>query len=438
MRPGGWGYASFAALAFAGLAQADDGMPALLQFAEKYQQVQPPQSIETTTGGGKKASRQNTTVRRHTENTSLTHAHHDSSMLSLRRDLLARQQAELNALRQEVAQLRAEKQSSLPSQKIPDTTLLRQWSADLGRAWRGTPDETRMAALLKSLKKDLAGVRSDAEQARHQAKTAQLTLEKQQQADRQAQGTLRNIIRDREQKLTQQETRAQAAQKELQTLRIPQPWTVSADQLKDNPQTRLSYAAGSALGRDIQALLDERKNLGVPVERNALLAGVMDSITGRLQLPPAQLEALRAEADSTAREALAVLRRKQQREGEAYQITFSQQKGVKKSPMGFWYRVDYVGKGVLTDDTIVDVVVKEQLTDGTVIQDMALSGKVLSQPLSAFPPLFREAMGYLQNHGSVTIVVPPELAYGDTGYPPKIPPGATMVYELRIDNSQTP
>jgi FKBP-type peptidyl-prolyl cis-trans isomerase len=74
------------------------------------------------------------------------------------------------------------------------------------------------------------------------------------------------------------------------------------------------------------------------------------------------------------------------------------------------------------------------LTDGTVIQDMELSGKVLSQPLEAYPPLFREAIGYLRNHGSVTLVVPPELAYGEAGYSPKIPPHTTMIYELRIED----
>lgn len=66
---------------------------------------------------------------------------------------------------------------------------------------------------------------------------------------------------------------------------------------------------------------------------------------------------------------------------------------------------------------------------------MELNGKVLSQPLSAYPPLFREAIGYLQDHGSITMAVPPEQAYGETGYPPDVPPDATMIYELRIDSS---
>jgi len=40
----------------------------------------------------------------------------------------------------------------------------------------------------------------------------------------------------------------------------------------------------------------------------------------------------------------------------------------------------------------------------------------------------------LRNHGSIMLVVPPALAYGEKGYPPKIPPNATMIYELRVDN----
>ncbi len=40
----------------------------------------------------------------------------------------------------------------------------------------------------------------------------------------------------------------------------------------------------------------------------------------------------------------------------------------------------------------------------------------------------------MKNHATMTLVVPPELAYGDEGYPPKVPPGATMVYTLRVES----
>ncbi len=80
----------------------------------------------------------------------------------------------------------------------------------------------------------------------------------------------------------------------------------------------------------------------------------------------------------------------------------------------------------------LDVVVKEMLTDGTVIQDMEAGGVTLSQPVADFPALFKEAIGLLKNHGAMTLVVPPALAYGEKGYPPKVPPNATVVYQLRI------
>lgn len=69
---------------------------------------------------------------------------------------------------------------------------------------------------------------------------------------------------------------------------------------------------------------------------------------------------------------------------------------------------------------------------------MDLDNKVLSQPLNAYPPLFREAMGNLRNHGALTMLVPSELAYGADGFPPKVPPNATMVYELRIGGIKAP
>lgn len=427
------------ALTITGSVRADDGMPALLNFAERYQQKQSIKTTEKPAGNTEKIHPSASPGRKKQDAMPSAPLLHDSDLLSLRRELLmreqqlARQQAVLNALRQDVAQLRAAK-SQVPvtaTPMLPEPALLLQWTADLGRAWRGTPDETHLTILTGTLKNDLTRAKQEAEAARRQADS----FRQQAKTAQQTQEALRGIIRDNEQKLARQETEKQTAQKELQALRTKQKGNLTTLQLAGNRQLSLSYAAGSALGSDIQALLDEKKNHGVPVDRQALLAGVTDMMTGSLLLPTEQLEKLRLEADSIAQaEQLSA----QQRQGQAYQAKFSKQKGVKKSSMGFWYRVDYAGKGELTDDTMVDVVVKEQLTDGAVIQDMGLSGKVLSQPLSDFPPLFRKAMGHLQNHGSMTIVVPPELAYGDTGYPPKVPPGATMLYELRIDNSRSP
>lgn len=127
---------------------------------------------------------------------------------------------------------------------------------------------------------------------------------------------------------------------------------------------------------------------------------------------------------------------------EDFLRTFKQHKEVTYSESGFWYHIDYEGDSVISPGAIVDVVVKETLTDGTVIHDMEISGTTLSQKVADFPPLFKEAILLLKNHGSMTMVVPPALAYGERGYLQRVPPDATMVYQLRIaemypENAQT-
>ncbi|MGP2969863.1 FKBP-type peptidyl-prolyl cis-trans isomerase N-terminal domain-containing protein [Serratia marcescens] len=223
----------------------------------------------------------------------------------------------------------------------------------------------------------------------------------------------------------------QALREELDGLRSRAKWLPDAQALGKKPAQQ-SYAAGVALGRDIQTMLAERKNWGINPDKTVLLAGVIDTFNGHYQLSDAQLTRALAESEKAVNDARNQAAKMQTSKGEAFVTEFKKKKGTQKSPSGFWYRIDYAGDEAIKENARVDIVVKESLTDGSVIQDMDRSGKVMSQPLSAYPPLFREAIGHLKNHGSLTMVVPPALAYGETGYAPQIPPNATMVYELRI------
>lgn len=223
----------------------------------------------------------------------------------------------------------------------------------------------------------------------------------------------------------------QALREELDGLRSRAKWLPDVQTLKKKAEQQ-SYAAGVALGRDIQTMLAERKTWGINPDKTVLLAGVIDTFSGHYQLNDAQLASALAASEKAVNDARNQAAKTQTSKGEAFVAEFKKKKGTQKSPSGFWYRIDYAGDEAIKDNARVDIVVKESLTDGSVIQDMDHSGKVMSQPLSAYPPLFREAIGHLKNHGSLTMVVPPALAYGETGYAPQIPPNATMVYELRI------
>lgn len=198
------------------------------------------------------------------------------------------------------------------------------------------------------------------------------------------------------------------------------------------PSGRQDYAAGVSLGEEILQMQAERQRWGVNTDKQTILAGIIDTFAGQRQLGDDELNQALIASESRVTRAREKTIAEQAKKGESYLATFKKGKAVKSTAAGAWYRVDYAGDAPIPEGASLDVVVKETLTNGTVIQDMEAKGAVLTQTLDKFPPLFQEALKTLRNHGSLTLVVPPELAYGDKGYPPNVPPNATMVYTLRV------
>lgn len=192
-----------------------------------------------------------------------------------------------------------------------------------------------------------------------------------------------------------------------------------------------AYAAGVSLGRDILHLQQENRRAGLEADTQLLLAGIADTLAGRLRLDETAIDGALHTAQQQAQQTQAP-----PRDDNAYLANFVRQEGVKQDALGFYYRVDYAGSGAIGADDRVDIVVRESLTDGRVVKDMELAGTVISQPLTRYPPLFRAGIEKLQRHGAITLVVPPALAYGKQGNPPAIPPNATMIYTLRIADVQ--
>ncbi|WP_213977672.1 FKBP-type peptidyl-prolyl cis-trans isomerase N-terminal domain-containing protein [Serratia marcescens] len=325
---------------------------------------------------------------------------------------LAQLQKERDGQRQQAEQQEKSLKTALAQQKAEATKATGELQQQLAQLQEKNKTQTEQA---KALEQRLAVVTAESAQAAQQRDKATL------QADKTAT------------ELAAAQQAQQALQDELSGLRSRAKWLPDAQALKKKPEQQ-SYAAGVALGRDIQTMLAERKNWGINPDKTLLLAGVIDTFNGHYQLSDAQLTRALSESEKAVNDARNQAAKVQTSKGEAFVTEFKKKKGTQKSPAGFWYRIDYVGDEAIKENARVDIVVKESLTDGSVIQDMDRSGKVMSQPLSAYPPLFREAIGHLKNHGSLTMVVPPALAYGETGYASQIPPNATMVYELRIVN----
>jgi len=207
---------------------------------------------------------------------------------------------------------------------------------------------------------------------------------------------------------------------------------VTQDELKKQT-TREAYAIGISLGEEILQLQAENRNwAATDSEQPGVLAGIIDTFQRQEKLSAEELQKTLMNISKKVKTGRDKYMGDLKKSTQKFIANFTKQKNTKKSDSGFWYQIDYAGDTTIPENATLDVIVKESLTNGTVIEDMDAKGIVLTQAISAFPPIFREALGKLKNHGSITIVVPPELAYGKKGYPPKVPPNATMVYNLRV------
>ncbi|HGM6350121.1 TPA: FKBP-type peptidyl-prolyl cis-trans isomerase N-terminal domain-containing protein [Serratia marcescens] len=358
---------------------ADDGIPALLKFAEQ-RQAPPAAPREETVRKSAPAP----VTKPATKSAAIVGA--DSVRLTSLKQSLQQQAEKIRQLERQLAAAQA---------------------AAAAKRERVVVDIRPLADALKGLRQAVAPVPEVG------ALAASLTRAEQRSASLAAQ-------------LAQQQQRVETLLAERQQAAKPPVLASEAD--------KLAYAAGVSLGRDILHLQQENRRAGLEAESPLLLAGIADTLAGRLRLDEAAI-------DSALRTAHQRLQQAQQTQappldGKDYLAAFTRQEGVKQDALGFYYRVDYAGCGAIGADDRVDIVVRESLTDGRVVKDMELAGTVISQPLTRYPPLFRAAIEKLQRHGSITLVVPPALAYGKQGSPPAIPPNATMIYTLRIADVQ--
>ncbi|WP_456311478.1 FKBP-type peptidyl-prolyl cis-trans isomerase N-terminal domain-containing protein [Serratia proteamaculans] len=244
---------------------------------------------------------------------------------------------------------------------------------------------------------------------------------------------------DNDKKLPELQARLDAALAELATVKNQKAEVkitshlpgITPEQLKKK-SAREGYAIGMSLGDEILQMQQDNNNWGTATEKNLVLAGIVDAFKGQAKLSTDVLQDTLSEVSNREKKDQEKLISHLDEATKKYLNNFTKMKKTKKSPSGFWYNISYEGDAPIPENATLDIVVKESLTNGVVVTDMDSSNTMLTQPLSDFPPIFREALQKLKNHGSIKIVVPPELAYKDKGFPPKIPPNATIIYDLRI------
>lgn len=191
------------------------------------------------------------------------------------------------------------------------------------------------------------------------------------------------------------------------------------------------YAVGAMFGERLSNLNLTEK------EVDALVAGLSDKALNRETQVNYQEYQPKVQALFKAR--MEKNQEKFKGAGKKYIEDFIKNEGGKKTESGLVYKIIKEGEGAHPKPTdIVEVHYHGTLIDGTVFDSSIDRGKKVKFPLNRVIKGWTEGLQLIRPGGKIKLVIPSELAYGDQGAPPKIPGGATLVFEVELFSINSP
>lgn len=122
-----------------------------------------------------------------------------------------------------------------------------------------------------------------------------------------------------------------------------------------------------------------------------------------------------------------------QTEGKDYLAKFVGSEGGTKTKSGLAFKVTKPGTGKFAKPTdTVKVHYHGTLISGSVFDSSKDRGKPTTFPLNRVIKGWTEGLQKVKVGGSIRLVIPSELAYGKAGAPPKIPGGATLIFDVDL------
>jgi FKBP-type peptidyl-prolyl cis-trans isomerase FkpA len=185
------------------------------------------------------------------------------------------------------------------------------------------------------------------------------------------------------------------------------------------------YAIGHRIGLQVASL-------GLsPGEVEALKQGVADAATARE--PEVELETYGPKVQAFAQARSQRAAEAEKTKATAYADGAAKEPGAVKTASGlvFTSLSPGSGKSPAATDT-VKVHYRGTLTDGTEFDSSIKRGQPVEFPLNGVIPCWTEGVQKMKMGEKARLVCPSSIAYGDQGRPPKIPGGATLVFEVEL------
>ena len=118
---------------------------------------------------------------------------------------------------------------------------------------------------------------------------------------------------------------------------------------------------------------------------------------------------------------------------KAYLEKAAAEPGAQKTSSGLVYRELKPGTGASPKATdTVRVHYRGTLIDGKEFDSSYARNEPAEFPLNMVIPAWTEGVQKMKVGGKSHLVCPAEIAYGQLGAPPVIPPGATLIFEVEL------
>ena len=199
----------------------------------------------------------------------------------------------------------------------------------------------------------------------------------------------------------------------------------AADVELKSDDDKTMYALGLALAPQLSGF-----SLS-PSELALVEAGLTDGVLNRQK--KVELNDYRPKIQQLAQARAAAVAAVEKQAAQEFLTKAAAAKGAKKTDSGLVYLELTPGTGEQPKTTDkVKVHYQGTLTDGTVFDSSIQRGQPATFPLNGVIKCWTEGLQLMKVGGKSKLVCPSDIAYGDRGSPPKIKPGAALVFEVEL------